>query len=247
MIRSSSLSFCAATNRTTSRNLSEALADLRDQLHLGVVDHGESVAQLTRRVEDVFDGAATWRARSIARSETSRAVHAAQERAAIESGVVAGFEWLISANSCPLCQMQAAECRRVPIGRAFAEIGDNPAYRSVRFPPLHVSCRCSVIEVLAPEYGGPADPQWGQTLIDPRPGRDYTPPAGAAVPEPDPGAAAALEQAIADHVPMPEARPDALPEAPPEAPPAETPYPEPPFERPKAAKKKPKAALYRLP
>lgn len=113
-------------------------------------------------------------------------MHAAQEQAAIESGVVAGLEWLVSAASCPLCTMVAAEANRVRLGQAFAEIGSNPDYRSIRYPPLHPSCRCSVVEVLKPEYGGPEDPQWSKTLVDPRPGADYKPPEGVKGPGPDP-------------------------------------------------------------
>ena len=91
----------------------------------------------------------------------------AQEQAAIESGVVAGFEWILSDDACPMCQAQYTQCRRVRLGQPFAHTGGDPDYSTVRFPPLHPNDQCSVIEILLPEYGGPADPEWGETLSFP--------------------------------------------------------------------------------
>lgn len=185
-IREQALDFCRSTNQTTSKALNLALARLRDELIAGVVEHGESLDQLTDRVNGVFDRAERWRARRIAATEASRAVHAAQEQSAVESGVVAGFEWLLSGDACPLCRQVATEARMVPIGRAFAHVGDDPAYSRIAHPPLHPSCQCAMVEVLTPEFGGPSDPRWSETLDQPDPGKDYEPPEGLTVPEPDP-------------------------------------------------------------
>ena len=187
-IEGQALNFCRATNETTSKSLQEALATLRAELVAGIVTKGESLDELTARVNAVFDKAERWRARRIAATEASRAVHAAQYESAVESGVVAGFEWLLSGDACPLCQMVATQCRMVPAGRAFAEVGDNPAYSRIQHPPLHPSCQCAMIEVLTPAYGGPEDPAWSETLDQPDPGESYTPPAGEKVPKPDPEA-----------------------------------------------------------
>jgi len=187
-IHSAALNFCKETNATTHLGLTEALGKLRSELEAGLVDAGDSVSELTKRVKRVFTGAETWRARRIAATEASRAVHASQVQSAKESGVVAGFEWLVSALSCPLCQQIATEVNKVALGQAFAVIGDHPSYSSVEHPPAHPSCRCSMVEILTPEYGGPEDPEFAATLDQPKPGDEYEPPEGQEVTQPKPGA-----------------------------------------------------------
>lgn len=76
------LTFCHATNATTTLQLGDALNRLKDELAAGIVDRGESVAQLTERVKNVFTLASDHRARRIAQTETSRAVHQAKARSA---------------------------------------------------------------------------------------------------------------------------------------------------------------------
>ena len=186
-IQTAAFQFCRETNQTTTMQLNHALAKLREEMTAGLVTEGESVAELTKRVKTVFRGAETWRARRIAQTEASRAVHAAQLEADKQSGVVAGLEWLISADACPLCQQVAAEAKRVQLGQAFAVVGDNPDYSTVRHPPLHPHCACAVTEVLKPEYGGPENPDWAAPVE--QPGGDGYGPEGsktANVPEPEP-------------------------------------------------------------
>lgn len=166
-IERAAFDFCEATNQTTSLQLEDAVSRLREELIAGVVSRGESVASLTKRVNAIFDNAETWRARRIAATEASRAIHAGQEQAAIESGIVAGWEWLLSSDACPLCKRIAAESGKVRLGQPFAVIGDHPTYSQVRMPPGHPGCACTALEILAPEYGGPPDPQWAATLTQP--------------------------------------------------------------------------------
>jgi hypothetical protein len=137
-------------------------------------------------VKAVFTEAETWRARRIAATEAARAFHAAGELSAIESGVVAGWQWLVSADACPMCLMVAAEARTAKLHQAFAVVGDHPDYSQVRFPPLHPHCQCSVVPILLPEYGGPPAVAWGPTLVNPKPGKVYVPPEGVTVPIPEP-------------------------------------------------------------
>jgi len=165
LIDQAALDFCESTNSTTSMQLDAALAKTREELKAGVVEKGESVDVLTKRVNAIFDQAEKWRARRIAQTETSRAVHSAQEQAAIESGVVKGWEWLLSSDACPLCHKIADEAKYVKLGQAFAVIGKNPKYSEVRHPPAHPSCNCTVVEVLDVD----PDPSWAQTLQDPKP------------------------------------------------------------------------------
>jgi hypothetical protein len=165
MIEEAALAFCESTNETTSLQLDEALRKLREELNAGIVEVGESLARLTKRVNAIFDQATTSRARRIAWTETSRAVHAAQEQAAIHSGVVTGWKWLLSGDACPLCFAVAARCPAVRLGQPFAVIGDDPHYSTIKFPPLHPHCNCSMVQVLDSDD----QPAWGDTLHDPDP------------------------------------------------------------------------------
>ena len=164
MIEQAALKFCKSTNETTSKELKTALADLRGSLAEGMVEKGEAPRQLAARVKAIFEKCESWKAHQIAVTEASRAVHAAQYVSAEQSGVVAGLEWLLSGDACPLCMAQYAKCPRVPLGRPFAVIGTNPDFATVRYPPLHPNDQCTVIEILKPEYGGPENPDWGETL-----------------------------------------------------------------------------------
>ncbi len=227
-IREAALDFCHTTNRTTTQQLGRALERLREEFIAGVADRGETIDQLTTRVQSVFDTAEEWRARRIAATEASRAVHAAQEQAAADSDVVAGLELLLSSDACPLCRKIATEVCRVQLGQPFAVIGRNAAYRDVKYPPLHPGCQCTAIEVLKPEFGGPADPTWGHTLTDPKPGPTYTPPPGKTVPKPEPERVKPLRP---EAQPKPEPKPKPKPKPAPKK--VSAPKPTAPFEPPR--------------
>jgi hypothetical protein len=178
-IRQSALNFCAATNATTGEQLQLALSRTREELIAGVVTTGESVKQLTNRVKSVFENAETWRARRIAQSEASRAVHAAAETAAEQSGLVAGWEWLLSSDACPLCQTVGRRAKFVRLGQPFAVVGNDPVYSEVKFPPLHPHCNCTTVEVLRSEVSGEESPEWSKTLIQPEAEAEDSPPTRA--------------------------------------------------------------------
>ncbi len=189
-IRRQSFSFCQSTNQTTTLRLDAALQQMRDAFEAGLVSQGDTLPGLTKRVQEIFTGLSDRHAELIAATEASRAVHAAQLMADDESGVVAGVELLLSSDACPLCRKVATECRRVRLGEAFAIIGTHPEYSTIRHVPIHPYCQCTMIEVLLPEYGGPPDPKWGKTLVQPQ--KDlpkeggYKPPPGKKVPPPEP-------------------------------------------------------------
>ena len=171
-IERSSLDFCESTNATTHLDLEAALEATRDALAEGLIQRGDSVADLTKRVNDIFSAAETWRARRIAASEASRAYHSAQEMSAAQSGVVTGWKWLLSEDACPLCQTVARRVPAVRLGQAFAVVGDNPAYSVVKHPPLHPGCQCSLEEVLDIDR----QPEWAATLDQPQPEEQDLPP-----------------------------------------------------------------------
>lgn len=171
-IRAAAYAFCESTNATTTKRIDVALADLHTSMEEGQAVEGETLEELTWRVGDIFTGLSKSHARTVAATEASRAVHAAQETSATEYGDVAGFELLLSADCCPLCRKIKDECPRVRAGQAFAIIGDNPDYSTIRYPPLHPGCKCTMIHVFNYEDGGPEDPEWGSTLQQPQKGLD---------------------------------------------------------------------------
>lgn len=188
-IERQSFNFCRSTNESTSRKLEDALDALKHAFVQGLVDQGDTILELTERVNAIFEGLTERHAATIAATEASRAFHAAQEQAAFESGVVAGKEWLISADACELCQMVATEAKQVRLGQPFAIVGNHPEYSTAMHPPLHPNCRCSMIDILLPEYGGPADVEWGLTIFHPESwleGGEYKPPRGLKIPDPEP-------------------------------------------------------------
>jgi len=166
MIERAALAFGDSTLRTTSLAIEDALRKTREELTAGVVDRGESVDQLTQRINRIFDQAETWRARRIAQTETARAVHAAQEQTALQSGVVAGWKWLLSDDACPLCKTVARRAPAVRLGEPFAVVSTDPNYGTVKFPPLHPHCNCTVLEILDVDA---AATKWAPTLVNPVP------------------------------------------------------------------------------
>lgn len=155
--------FCDATNATTTQALNQALENLHAEFRDGMIGRGETLDQLRARVGAIFDQADDYRAQRIASSEASRAVHAAELMSAQQSGVVAGFEWLLSDDACALCREVGEKVKRVRLGDDFAVIGDHPTYANVKHPPLHPQCCLPETPVIAPvriagieaQYDGP--------------------------------------------------------------------------------------------
>lgn len=130
-IRQAVYQFCDATNQTATRELGQAIQDLRRELSTGL-ERGEALSQLTARVQEIFDD--PMRAFRIATTEASRAVHAGQLIAAEESGVVQGKRWLASSDACPLClPLDGVE---VPLDQPFVIAGTGP-YAVIQHPPRH--------------------------------------------------------------------------------------------------------------
>ena len=165
-IEDTTFAFCESTNKSTSDAIGRAHDRLRDQLREGVIEEGEALPALTKRVRSIFKTLDKSHAELIAITETNRAVHLASLRSAKESGVVAGKRPLLSANACPLCHKivdEVSEKGSIGLDDDFAVVGSNPLYSHMKVPPFHPRCRCSYVTVLTPEYDAliPADsPYW---------------------------------------------------------------------------------------
>ena len=136
--------FSFATNDAT-------IASLRKQLIAGV-KLGESIPELTKRVNKVFGFAEKYRATRIARSEIIRSANAGAEFAYIQSGVCKGKEWLTAFDerTCPECE--AMNGKKSGLGKSFNTTGLDVdldyTEGEMPYPPLHVSCRCSLVAIL---------------------------------------------------------------------------------------------------
>jgi len=150
-IKGHSFAFAESTNATTSDQLNVAITKLKNELAEGILDGDNTLAELTKRVNAVFTSATKYRAKRIAATEASRAVHTGQLIAAEQSGMVAGFRWLASADACPLClEVAASHPDGVPLGQPFHDTGGDGPYDVTPYPPLHPWCACTVTEILKP-------------------------------------------------------------------------------------------------
>jgi Phage Mu protein F like protein len=200
-IREQAFQFCQSTNETTDKELGEALDDLRQQFVEGLVDQGDTIPELTRRVQSVFGRLSNTRAEMIARTEACRAVHAAAIESAKESGVVSGKVWLLSGDACPYCHELAAKFKGgLALDGSFDNDGKDSPYSDCQGPPAHPNCRCSLTFKLTDEYErllaehGPPEPElfdYEGGSLGPEPKkrkitRPPKPPRQSAAPKPQP-------------------------------------------------------------
>lgn len=139
--------FSFAVNSTTNRALQNTIAT--------GLEGGETIRQLTERVQGVFDFAQRYRAERIARTESARAYSAGAEAGYIQTGLVEGKEWIVSPGACEFClEMQG---KVVALGANYYEQGTNLTagektmdldYGDVESPPLHPDCVCDIAPVL---------------------------------------------------------------------------------------------------
>lgn len=150
-IAKQAFSFSAAANRVTQNRLDSVIPDIKREIADGL-RFGDTGREMRKRVEAVFGEATGYRADRIARTEASRAHHAAHVEAAKQSRVVVGKKWLISADSCPICVAIAAENegRLVELEQSFATVGNHPDYSVVEWPPAHPNCVLPGTKVFAP-------------------------------------------------------------------------------------------------
>ena len=137
--------FSFATNDAT-------IDQLRKHLIAGV-KLGESIPELTKRVNKVFGFAEQYRATRIARTEIIRAANSGAEFAYIQSEVVKGKTWLTSFDE-RTCEIGCKELngRKTGLEKPFGKQGVSAdlGYTDgvIPFPPLHNNCRCTLTAIL---------------------------------------------------------------------------------------------------
>lgn len=150
-LNEAAMDFCKETNDTTEQELNTAIKDLKDRLAEGMITVGDVPRELSKAVQHVFTKLDRSRADRIALTESSRATHLAQVLVAKESGLVEGFEWLLSDDACELCQeLKKKNPKGIPLEGDFGKVSDHPTYGVVRYPPAHPHCMCTLTEKLIP-------------------------------------------------------------------------------------------------
>lgn len=131
---------------------------LRAELAEGI-SLGETIDELRARIERVYGAAAGYRSERIARTETIRAENFASQEAWQQSGVVESKEWYTAHDErvCEFCGPMDGKV--VELTSRYFDKGDSYDgsqggtlkldYDHIDGPPLHVSCRCTLLPVLA--------------------------------------------------------------------------------------------------
>jgi hypothetical protein len=143
----------ANATKTTLRSL------IGDGLELG-----ESVPELTARIQDWgrrngdLDRQVKWRARRVARTESSRALNEGQVESWKESGLTR-MKWVVAPNPCDFCKMMKRKGETQPIDQPFFGQGETLKsdtgstltfdYAAVKSPPLHPNCRCTLKPIIS--------------------------------------------------------------------------------------------------
>lgn len=150
--------FLESRTRLVSTEINqETDKQLRSELAEGI-SSGESVTELAARIERVYGAAAGYRADRIARTETIRAENFASQEAWRQTGLVSGKEWYTAQDErvCQFCGPMNGKI--VDLDSRYFDKGDEYEgdkggkikldFDHVDGPPLHVSCRCTLLPVL---------------------------------------------------------------------------------------------------
>jgi len=121
---------------------------LRAQLTAGVRD-GESIDDLAKRVQTVFDGADKWRATTIARTEVVGGSNFATYSAMAQSGVTHRRAWVATLDDRTRDEHMALHAKVVDISEPF-HIGMDSGMFPGDFKQAKnsINCRCTTVHVL---------------------------------------------------------------------------------------------------
>jgi hypothetical protein len=146
----------ASVQRMSNSYNETTLAVLEEKIDEGL-QAGESLVDITKRVEQIYEWSDTKRAAMVAKTESFRTANDALKTAWKQSGVVKTVRWYTSelANVCGFCQ--AMNGRTIGIednffsaGEEFTVDADDKSesmtmnYGDVSAPPLHPLCACFI-------------------------------------------------------------------------------------------------------
>jgi HK97 family phage portal protein len=130
------------------------LATLETQINAGVTA-GESLADITKRVEQIYEWSDNSRAATVAKTESFRTANSALKSAWQQSGVVKTVRWYNGNNPCAFCAEMNG--KTVSIDDNFFDEGDSLTvgegddaktmtfdFGDVGSPPCHPNCFCFI-------------------------------------------------------------------------------------------------------
>lgn len=148
IIERSTTELATRSGRTMRRSVGSLLGTM--------VEDGASIDEMAKSLED--KGFDPIRSRTIARTETSKAMNAGRIEAWKQSGIVKGKVWQVAPDPCEFCAAIGAEAKVVDIDGAFAEKGAvltgiegnslEVDLDDVAGPPLHPNCRCTMRAII---------------------------------------------------------------------------------------------------
>lgn len=130
---------------------SETVKEIQKTLAQGTANN-ETLVQLKKRIEAVYDGPKGWKAERIARTEALKASNESAAQVYFENGF-SELKWFVNPNACEFCVTMANQVRA--INSSYKSVGDvvtseagnqlRIEYRDIATPPLHPNCKCSEI------------------------------------------------------------------------------------------------------
>jgi len=120
------------------------------------MEEGKTIPEIIKDLRGQFDDWSKYRAEMVARTEANRASTRANLEAWRQSGVVKKKRWYANPDACPFCK--PLDGKIITLEKTFFEKGDTHTatvdgkkrtmklnYESVKGPPLHPFCRCSLL------------------------------------------------------------------------------------------------------
>ena len=138
--------FSKSTVETTSESLKGAVKALKRELVEGLIEQGDALPAMVKRVQAIFKNAELHRARAIAITESNKAFNNGTLVSAKESNVVKAMKWILSPAPCEVCLTIEANQPEVDIGKKFTNT--DKLFGDIESPPAHVNCECTLGVVL---------------------------------------------------------------------------------------------------
>lgn len=114
---------------------------------------GLALAEIKKRVENVYDVAKGYRAERIARTESIASANLSTIEGYRQVGYVTGKEWFTNPGACQYCESLSGKI--ISLDKNFVELGGSIEgadgssysvdYEAVGGPPAHPNCTCTVI------------------------------------------------------------------------------------------------------
>lgn len=140
------ISLSDETVATTTKSLKGAVNSLKKELIEGLIDEGDALPSMVKRVQAIFKNAKIFRAQAIAVTESNKAFNNGTLISAQESNVVKAVKWILSPDPCIICRTIEATQPTVPVGAKFTNA--DKLFGDVQHPPAHVNCECTLGVVL---------------------------------------------------------------------------------------------------